>query len=623
MFKKITELQFGFRDAENYRSREFKTLFNEIFVRTEELDKLCNSNIYFLMGEKGTGKTAFSMYLTNNDYKNTLSRTSFIRETEYEKFVILKREKHLTLSDYTSIWRVILALLMSKKIAEQEKDVLLNPLYTKFKEVNNAVDEYYASAFSPEISYALQFVEKSKLAAEIVAKYAKLQAGESTEVSFSESRFQINLLYIKRQFENALNSIKLSKNHLLFIDGIDIRPGHIPYEDYLECIKGLANAVWEINNDFFSSIKDSPGRMRVVLLMRPDIYATLGLQNMNNKFRDNSVLLDWRTTYPEYRTSPIFEVVDTLLSSQQSLATLPGKSWDHYFPYRIRYEREGKWEDHSFIGFLRNSLFRPRDIIAMLQLLQEDFKRSGRNPIDVFEHSDFTNPEFVRKYADFRLGEIKDHLSFYYNEKDYDLFLRFFTFLNGKFQFNYEDFEEVFGKFTAFIEKNKFQKPIFCETADTFLQFLYESNVICYIEFTDDEPFFRWCYRERDYSNIAPKVKIGETYRIHYGLSKSLNVGKEIKLKSQPLSTKTKLPNNVRDIYVQNIDYECQPNELAGLFSQFGRVVKVTIPRDFNNERARGFAFIRMSSQNESDNAVRMLDNTTFQNRLIKLGWSK
>ncbi len=623
MFKKITELQFGFRDAENYRSREFRDLFNQIFVRTEELEKLCKSNIYFLLGEKGTGKTAFSMYLTNNDYKNTLSRVHYIRETEYEKFVILKKENHLTLSDYTSIWRVILALLMSQKIASQEKDVLLSSFSSKFNSINKAIDEYYASAFSPEISYALQFVEKSKLAAEIVSKYAKLQAGESSEVSFSESRFQINLLYIKRQFENALNSLKLSKNHILFIDGIDIRPEHTPYEDYIECIKGLANAVWEINNDFFSGIKDSPGRMRVVLLMRPDIYATLGLQNMNNKFRDNSVLLDWRTTYPEYRTSPIFGVIDTLLASQQSLAKMPGKSWDHYFPYKIRYEREGKWQDDSFIGFLRNSLFRPRDIIAMLELLQENFKRSGRNPIDVFEYSDFSNADFVRKYADFRLGEIKDHLSFYYNSKDYDLFLRFFTFLNGKFQFTYEEYQNTYEKFLTFINKNNFPKPVFCETADTFLQFLYESNVICYIEFTEDEPFFRWCYRERDYSNVSPKVKIGESYRIHYGLSKALNVGKEIKSKPVPVPKVSPSPVKVRDVYLQNIDYMTQPHEIIELFSPFGRVIKVTIPKDFNNERAKGFAFVKMRSQKEADNAVRMLDNTSFKKRTIKLGWSK
>ena len=101
----IPELNFGFSDAENYKNKEHKQLFNQIFVRTAEIDKLCDSNIYFLIGEKGTGKTAYALYFVNNAYKNNLSVINYIRETEYQKFVALKRERHLTLSDYTNIWK--------------------------------------------------------------------------------------------------------------------------------------------------------------------------------------------------------------------------------------------------------------------------------------------------------------------------------------------------------------------------------------------------------------------------------------------------------------------------------------------------------------------------------------
>ena len=43
----ISELNFGFSDAENYKNKEYKDLFNHIFVRTAELDKLCKSNVFF------------------------------------------------------------------------------------------------------------------------------------------------------------------------------------------------------------------------------------------------------------------------------------------------------------------------------------------------------------------------------------------------------------------------------------------------------------------------------------------------------------------------------------------------------------------------------------------------
>ena len=59
--KPISELAFGFADAENYRRRENKDLFNRISLRTSELDKLCERTVFFLIGEKGTGKTAYAV----------------------------------------------------------------------------------------------------------------------------------------------------------------------------------------------------------------------------------------------------------------------------------------------------------------------------------------------------------------------------------------------------------------------------------------------------------------------------------------------------------------------------------------------------------------------------------
>lgn len=93
--KNILELQLGFSDAENYRRRENKALLNKVFIRNDHLDRLCEPAISFLVGEKGTGKTAYAVYLSNNDYKNTLASIRYIRETEYQKFIALKREKHL------------------------------------------------------------------------------------------------------------------------------------------------------------------------------------------------------------------------------------------------------------------------------------------------------------------------------------------------------------------------------------------------------------------------------------------------------------------------------------------------------------------------------------------------
>lgn len=201
----------------------------------------------------------------------------------------------MTLTDYTNIWKVILMLLLSELITSRELKYPLLRKFSKFASLKNAIDEFYLNAFSPEILSAINFAEEASFSAKIINKHFKLSGVDKESIEFSESRFQINLLYIQKHFEDALSSLALKENYTLFIDGIDIRPYEIDYNDYLECIKGLGNAIWALNNDFFGNIKGSPGRLKVVLLIRPDL----------------------------------FKMADKLLSFQQDDVLDEGQAWDY------------------------------------------------------------------------------------------------------------------------------------------------------------------------------------------------------------------------------------------------------------------------------------------------------
>lgn len=525
--KSISELTLGFPDAENYKRRENKDLFNQVFIRNKYLDRLCDPAISFLVGEKGTGKTAYAVYMTNNDHKETRGSIRYIRETDYQKFISLKQEKHLQLSDYTSIWKVIIYLLLSQHVIETEGGIEFLRRFNHMGDVQDAIEEYYNSAFSPEILQALELVQGSKLAAEIFAKHAKTSGEQKHELKFSENRFQTNLFYIQRQFENALKQVRCTRNHIIFIDGIDIRPAAIPYPEYIDCIKGLANAVWEINNDFFPSIKGGAGRLRAVLLVRPDIFASLGLQNQNTKSRHNSVFLDWRTDYIHHRESEIFKIINRLLTVQQSEALQEGDAWDYYFPWDAPKVREEFDRPSSFISFLRWSYYRPRDILTMLTILQ-DFQIQGAGENNHFTLNTFDSASFRRDYSDYLLGEIKDQLAFYYRVEEFELLLKFFEVANGKARFSFTQYEEIYKRFRLTVGKSDEDLPDFLQSSNTFLQFLYDLNIICYIEKPeDDRPYPRWCFRERSYANISPKVKDGVDYEVFYGLHKALNLGRE------------------------------------------------------------------------------------------------
>ena len=91
------------------------------------------------------------------------------------------------------------------------------------------------------------------------------------------------------------------------------------------------NAVLEMNQSF---LKEK--NIKVMLLIRPDIMYKMPVHNMNQKLRNNAVLLNWVTTYRKYVDSKLFKIADDYFMKQQDQQYLLGQSWNHYFPYKIQ-----------------------------------------------------------------------------------------------------------------------------------------------------------------------------------------------------------------------------------------------------------------------------------------------
>ena len=523
---KIEELELGSNDAEDYKRKDLKELFNTVFVKNTFLDKLLSMNTFFLIGEKGTGKTAYAVFLSNNEYKNTNSVIKYIRETQYQKFITLKAENHLLLSDYVSIWRVIILVLIATSINKDNIDELFSK-NDKLEKIKQAIDNYFNRAFSPEIATAMQIVENSQEIAKLMFNLLDYKTQSTDELTFTETKFQTNLQYIEKQLIDSIMKLKIRNNQFLFIDGIDIRPAGIEYKEYLSCVKGLTEAIWSLNNDVLSIVNGSKGRFKIVLLIRPDIFQSVGLQNSTNKIMNNSVYLDWRTTYRDYMNSELFSIGEKLLLYKQNCdyqKSNRGEIWNHYFQWKKPSTNDKREFDTPFIQFLRISYSRPRDIVTIIQCMKiiQEQKNPGNN---MFLSEVFDSREFQDAYSQYLMGGIKDRLAFYYTDSDYQLLMYFFSLFKGNSRFNYDFYIKQYNHFTEYVLNNASDLPGFIDNKEMFLQFLYESNVICFIEETGTEPLFRYCYRERNIANLTPKVEFNKKYEFHYGLIKALNLG--------------------------------------------------------------------------------------------------
>lgn len=524
MLVTIKELNLGFSDAQNYTQRANKQMLSEVFVKNSYLNKLLNPNVYYLVGEKGTGKTAYAAFLSNSEYENNKSILKFISGTDYEKFYELKKRKQIDVSGYVDIWKTILLLLLAKSVTDNDKVV---SIFNKnnLTELMLAIDEYYNRAFSPEIVNALKIVDKSEVAAKLVCKYAEVGGSIGDTIEFNEQRLQMNLFYICKKFSDCLGSLKLSKNLTLFVDGIDVRPSQIPYDEYLDCIKGLANACWTLNTELFANVRDSKGQFKVVLLLRPDIFNSLNLQNATNKLVDNAVYLDWRTTYTDYPTSNLYKMANKLLSHNQKDKNMPNV-WEHYFDWKLKSSNtELRKNDTAFMEFLKISLSRPRDVQRILSIVQEIMLERDLGNMRIFDYDSYNSDRFQNMYSEYFLSSLKDQLSFYYSEEDYKHFKKFFDFFSDP-QFTFDEYQIAYNKYVDYILENAKEIPKFVEDPKAFLQLLYDSNVITAIE--AEGRYFHFSYREKSPSNIAPEVPYSKNmeYRFHYGLYKKTKMGR-------------------------------------------------------------------------------------------------
>ncbi|MBA2394830.1 MAG: RNA-binding protein [Ktedonobacteraceae bacterium] len=70
-------------------------------------------------------------------------------------------------------------------------------------------------------------------------------------------------------------------------------------------------------------------------------------------------------------------------------------------------------------------------------------------------------------------------------------------------------------------------------------------------------------------------------------------------------------------LYVGRLPYQTTEQDLADLFGQLGEVVSATVIIDRETGRSKGFGFVEMSNDQDAQNAISQLNNSTLEGRTI------
>ncbi len=78
-----------------------------------------------------------------------------------------------------------------------------------------------------------------------------------------------------------------------------------------------------------------------------------------------------------------------------------------------------------------------------------------------------------------------------------------------------------------------------------------------------------------------------------------------------------------KKIYVGNLSFNMDDQQLSDLFANFGTVESAKIVTDRDTGRSKGFAFIEMSSENEANEAISKLNGTEQLGRSMNVSEAK
>ena len=77
------------------------------------------------------------------------------------------------------------------------------------------------------------------------------------------------------------------------------------------------------------------------------------------------------------------------------------------------------------------------------------------------------------------------------------------------------------------------------------------------------------------------------------------------------------------NIYVGNLDFKVNEDELENIFQEFGDVSSTKIITDKYSGRSKGFGFVTMDNDDDAKKAIEALNGSTHESRTIVVNEAK
>jgi hypothetical protein len=467
-------------DASGETEADYNENFEHFYYSTDAVKKLLNPKSYFILGRKGVGKTLLSRFFCKTQCSES-HQAVCISFRDFE-FIQLRefREETIPEREYYYIWQWCLLLHVARLVIATEE--------MSERREYSTLKQFLDKAFGLELNQRRVLEQTQQL--EFSGGLKEILFGKRTVGEKIGKNFYTDYL-------DALLSILIDitsgsdVSFSIFCDDLDDNFGS---SFYFSSFESLIHAAVSLNRAF----NQKGSKVKVILLLRSDIFLSLNFSNLSKYKRDHSVVLDWQLEQRE--NSPLISLVLHKIVKSLDVDYPDNLSAVYYnlFPEKIDGRR-------SVSYLIDMTMSRPRDIISLLQSAINIYPKYSYFAPEVLKHSKLS---YSRELLLDLKNEIKGHID---NEK----IEQYFALIRnlGKNTFDIAELIKRKGNLVSHLGGE--------EEARRVISFLFRFGVVGNIFHSSDNPqeitSFSWSYREDTF-----EPDFDARFKIHPGLSSAL-----------------------------------------------------------------------------------------------------
>lgn len=340
------------------------------------IDKFLNRQKYYVVGLKGTGKTALLRYISLTLEKAENSSSSFVLfksdvdedlRKDFAKAarvqVVEENSETLEGDDFETVWRWFIYRKIASTIAKKDASPFQdNANLGKFIAIVNS-----EALANNEKSVLMRLVPEIRKGNIEISKSPKLGLEFEWDAN---GRAKVNFNYLVRRADIAFRELEPDIERLnVFFDELELNYATSKqYQRDSRLVRDLIVSIEKIN----AISKEKGYHLCLYAAIRSEVLVSvtsLG-KEINKPITDFGAPIVWNRPGLSAEQQPLLGIIERRINNARSEHGMPTLSsselWSKYFPTKIQ-------KQNPQIYILHNSWYRPRDVVRLLITVQDQY----------------------------------------------------------------------------------------------------------------------------------------------------------------------------------------------------------------------------------------------------------